>query len=307
MEDKPLFSVLIASYNNGRYLQEAIDSVLAQTYTNWEIVMVDDGSTDESSKVYEKYKGDSRFRIFCNGENKGCGYTKRRCAELAQGELCAFLDPDDKIVPDALEVMVKEHELRPECSLVYSMSFFWNDIDDTGKVSDIIGPMENGEDFLVTSKNQVFHFSSYKNDFYKKTEGIDAALRSAVDVDLYFKLEEMGKLYYVDKVLYYYRQTNPNSISMGVNRNHTALNRNYMMCALNSFVRRIKSKSLLVEKNREKYVNRMRWMMGSYKRSIPHTDSLLLNYCRWYWTLNKYSLRSLNHIVKLLMKVKSKY
>lgn len=300
MENKPLFSVLIASYNNGRYLQEAIDSVLAQTYTNWEIVLVDDGSTDESSKVYEKYKGDSRFCIFCNGENKGCGYTKRRCAELAQGELCAFLDPDDKIVPDALEVMVKEHELRPECSLVYSMSFFWNDIDDTGKVSDIIGPMENGEDFLVTSKNQVFAFASYKNSAYKKTVGIDATLRSAVDVDLYFKLEEMGKLYYVDKVLYYYRQTNPNSISMGINRNANSLTKFHMRCSLNAFVRRIRSKSPLFKKNRDKYLYRMRWEMGTYKRGVGHTNWPLTKYCLWYWVGSGCSLMALRHVQKLL-------
>ena len=64
MEKTPLFSVLIANYNNGKYLQEAVDSVLAQTYTNWEIIIVDDKSTDNSAEVYNQYKDDSRFHIY---------------------------------------------------------------------------------------------------------------------------------------------------------------------------------------------------------------------------------------------------
>lgn len=302
MNDNPLFSVLIANYNNGRYLQEAIDSVIEQTYTNWEIVLVDDKSTDNSFEIYEKYKDDNRFHIYFNEENKGCGYTKRRCAEMANGVLCGFLDPDDKLVPEALEVMVKEHMARPECSLVYSMSFFWNDIDNTGKVSDVIGPMENGEDFLVTSKNNVFAFASYKNAAYKRTSGIDATLRSTVDVDLYFKLEEVGRLHYVDRVMYYYRQTNPNSISIGVNKNAKSLSKFHVVCSLNAFSRRIKAKSPLVEKNKEKYLYRMRWQLGTYKRMVGKTDGPLLRYCFWYWVANGCGLESLNHIRKIVLR-----
>lgn len=300
LNNNPLFSILIANFNNGRYLQEAIDSVLAQTYSNWEVVLVDDKSTDNSFEIYEKYKSDKRFHIYFNKENKGCGFTKRRCCELANGELCGFLDPDDKLTDEALDVMVKEHVVRPDCSLVYSMSFFWNDVDGTGTVSDVIGPMENGEDFLVTSKNQVFAFASYKNTAYKKTSGIDSTLRSAVDVDLYFKLEEVGELHYVDKMMYYYRQTNPNSISIGVSKNTKSLSKYHMICSLNAFSRRIKAKSPLVEKNKEKYLYRMRWQMGSYKRAVGHNDGQLLKFCWWYWVVNRYSTRSLNHIRKIL-------
>ena len=103
---KPLFSVLVANYNNGTYLQEAIDSVLAQTYDNWEVVLVDDKSTDESLAIYGKYATDKRFKIYHNDANRGCGYTKRRCAELAAGELCGFLDPDDALMPEALETAI---------------------------------------------------------------------------------------------------------------------------------------------------------------------------------------------------------
>ena len=79
-EYHPLFSVLIANYNNGKYLMEAIESVRQQTYTNWEIILVDDASTDNSKDIYRELENDSRIHIFYNEQNKGCGYTKRRCS-----------------------------------------------------------------------------------------------------------------------------------------------------------------------------------------------------------------------------------
>ena len=96
MTKQPLFSILIANYNNGKYLQACLDSVFAQTYTNWEIILVDDASKDKiSSALYKKYDNHPQIHIFYNEKNKGCGYTKRRCVELGNGEICGFLDPDD--------------------------------------------------------------------------------------------------------------------------------------------------------------------------------------------------------------------
>ena len=73
---KPLFSVLIANYNNARYIEESIESVFNQTYSNWEIIIVDDDSNDNSIKLLEKFKNEDRIKIYKNEENKGCGYTK---------------------------------------------------------------------------------------------------------------------------------------------------------------------------------------------------------------------------------------
>ena len=120
MSDQPLFSVLIANYNNGKYLMEAIESVRQQTYTNWEIILVDDGSTDNSADLYKELQKDERIHIFFNDENKGCGYTKRRCVELAQGELCGFLDADDALTTDALQEMVQAHKDNEDAGLIHS-------------------------------------------------------------------------------------------------------------------------------------------------------------------------------------------
>lgn len=302
MTSKSLFSILIANYNNGRYLQEAIDSVLAQTYTNWEIVLVDDKSTDNSFEIYQKYKDDSRFRIYYNEENKGCGYTKRRCIELAKGELCGFLDPDDKLSPNAIEIMVKAHEQRPQYSLVYSTLYLWDDKSGALKILEEIGTMENGEDFTISSKKIVSQFAVFKKSFYKKTIGIDKTLSSAVDFDMYVKLEEVGNLYFIDEPLYFYRQGNVNSISIGSSELKGKAFANRVKASLNAFVRRIKNKHPLYIRNRDKYLYRMRWQLKAYKNGVGKLDKALMNYCWWYIRANKYSLKSFNHIRKIILR-----
>ncbi len=212
MDREPLFSILIANYNNGCYLQDAIDSVLMQSYNNWEIVIVDDGSMDSSAEQYEELSNNPKIRIFYNDKNHGAGYTKRRCAELAQGEICGFVDPDDRLADEhALEIMVQTHQNHPEASMVYS------------------GYYSTDENFLVINERRgtplydmsalescswpFKHFVSFKKEKYGLTVGIDPMMKRAVDYDMYYKLEEVGEIIHLDKLLYYYRQ-NSHSISL---------------------------------------------------------------------------------------------
>ncbi len=211
MTDSPLFSILIANYNNGRYLQEALDSVFRQTYTQWEVVLVDDGSTDDMSEpIYLKYTNpespdfDPRIHIYRNEENHGCGYTKRRCAELAQGELCGFLDPDDALTPEAVEIMVREHLQHPEVSLVAAR--YWC-ADENLKPLWLSREFQNipGRSFLTDEIHNALVFSSFKTAMYRQTAGINPDLRRAVDMDLYFRLEEIAPFRYISLSLSIYR------------------------------------------------------------------------------------------------------
>ena len=214
MSNQPLFSILIANYNNGCFLQEAIDSVLAQTYTCWEIIIVDDESTDDSMVIYDKYKSDSRFHIFHNDKNKGCGYTKRRCVELANGDICGFLDPDDTLTDDALEIMVKTHRDNPDASLVISAM---NIVDNRLKIvkKGYYRPKPNGESFLQYPYWN--HFASFKRRLYQNSDGIDPIAKRAVDDDLYYRLEEVGDVRYIKNALYNYRFSTGSNISQGEN------------------------------------------------------------------------------------------
>lgn len=202
---QPLVSLLIANYNNGKYLEETLNSIYNQTYRNWEIVIVDDCSTDNSLSIYKSLEKDKRIRIFTNARNQGCGYTKRRCAEEAIGEICAFVDPDDTIVPDALEKMVKLHGENPDCSLVHSKSYFCDEsLNIIGEYT-VAHNVESGQSLFFNLDGAITHFSTFKKTFYDKTNGIDSYLLRAVDQDLYLKLYDSGKTLYLNEPLYMYR------------------------------------------------------------------------------------------------------
>lgn len=203
---RPLFSVLIANYNNGRYIEEAISSVLAQTYSNWEIILIDDGSTDKSIDILEKYKSDPRIKIHFNGINRGCGYAKRKCVEFSNGELCGFLDSDDALTIDALSEMVEAHFLNLNASLIYSLFYY---CDEKLLITSISSKQEQipiGKMYLENGFTSfVSHFASFKKYYYLKTDGIDIRFKRAVDLDMYLKLDEVGPFYFLNKALYFYR------------------------------------------------------------------------------------------------------
>lgn len=205
MSENPLFSVLMANYNNGRFLMEAVDSMKAQTYPNWEIILVDDGSTDQSHELYKQLEQDPRIHIFLNGKNKGCGYTKRLCAELANGELCGFLDPDDALLPEALSSHVEVQLAHPEVSSVFSRYYICEGDLETIKSESRYLQIPEGESYFTLGDYRPEAFVSYKSTMYKQTEGIAEDIKMGVDQDLVFKLEEVGKVFVLNKITYKYR------------------------------------------------------------------------------------------------------
>ena len=199
----PLFSVLIANYNNAQYLMNAIESVRRQTYNNCEIVLVDDGSTDDSTELYQQLSKDERIRIYYNNENKGCGYTKHKCAELAFGEICGFLDPDDALLPRALEMHVNAHLLHPNIAIVYSKAHYC-DTDFNVLFDATLPDFSGGKKYFDYRWEGCMHLATYKKSFYDKTVGINPKAKAGVDQDLYFVTEEAGDVLGLDEFCYNY-------------------------------------------------------------------------------------------------------
>lgn len=199
------FSILIANYNNGKYFKDCFNSIISQTYSDWEAIIVDDKSTDDSlALIRDMIKGDTRFKLFENDSNRGCGYTKNRCASLANGEICGFLDPDDALTKDALSLMVNEHKLNPEASLIHSTFYYCNEsLEKTSRFT-IAGHVDINKDF-INKDGRVSHFATFKKKNYDQTPGIDPTLLRGVDQDLYLKLSEKGSFVFLDEALYLYR------------------------------------------------------------------------------------------------------
>lgn len=102
---KPLVSVIMPTYNCGRFIAESIRSVLSQTYTEWELLIVDDCSTDETESIVSSYK-DERIRYMRNERNMGAALTRNRALREAAGRYIAFLDSDDLWLPEKLEKQI---------------------------------------------------------------------------------------------------------------------------------------------------------------------------------------------------------
>ena len=126
----PLVSLLVANYNNGQFISETLESALAQTYPNIEIVIVDDGSSDDSLQEIGRFMAshpDSRIRLFKNSDNKGCGRIKRQCIELSEGAFFTFLDAEDTIEPKAIEILMEVLLYHPEYGIAYSTHYLCNE------------------------------------------------------------------------------------------------------------------------------------------------------------------------------------
>ncbi len=124
MMSGPLVSVLMTAYNREKFIGEAIDSVLASTYTFFELIIVDDGSSDNTVALAKEYAGkDERIKVYVNEKNLGDYPNRNKAASYARGKYLKYLDSDDIIYPTGLEVFVKSMERFPEAALGVSSNF----------------------------------------------------------------------------------------------------------------------------------------------------------------------------------------
>jgi len=112
MYEETLVSVIIPCYNGEKFIGEAIESVINQTHQNWELIIVDDGSTDSSKDVVRQYTTNRRIRLIEHGCNKGIPKTKNDGIAVAQGDYVAFLDQDDIWMPSKLELQLRRFALE---------------------------------------------------------------------------------------------------------------------------------------------------------------------------------------------------
>lgn len=103
-----LVSIIMPSYNSSKYIAESIDSIIAQSYTNWELLITDDCSTDNTCEIVKRYATrDNRIRLFTLEKNSGSGVARNKSIKEAKGRYIAFCDSDDRWLPDKLELQVE--------------------------------------------------------------------------------------------------------------------------------------------------------------------------------------------------------
>lgn len=190
---KPKISVIMGIYNCAETLSEAIESILNQTVTDWELIMCDDGSTDETFGVAESYKNKypSKIVLLKNNQNYGLNYTLNRCLGVAKGEYIARMDGDDRCFLERFEIELKTFENEPEIAIVSAdMGYF----DESGIWGNISHPdYPKNHDFLYGTP--FCHAPCMvKKEAYDKVGGYteDKRLLRVEDYHLWIKMYKAG-------------------------------------------------------------------------------------------------------------------
>jgi glycosyltransferase involved in cell wall biosynthesis len=203
-------SVVMTVYNRELYLAKAIDSVLAQTYKDFELLIWDDGSTDSSIEIARSYaKCDSRIRIV-DAEHMGQGRALKAAFANTTGTYIGQVDSDDFLALTALEQTSEILDSQAEVGLVYTDYLV---IDHKGVVKGEGNRCQtpySKERLLV--EFMIFHFRLMRRSVYEQIGGIDEAFEAIEDYELCLRLSEVSEIHQLKKPLYYYR-THENSLS----------------------------------------------------------------------------------------------
>jgi glycosyltransferase involved in cell wall biosynthesis len=204
----PLVSVVIPCFNQGHFLAEAIDSVWSQTYSNQELIVVDDGSLDNSYEVAGRYPAVQRLRH----EHRGVASSRNLGLEHAQGDFVVFLDADDRLLPHAVELGVKALVKRPQIAAVVGMS---RDIGDDGEVIGEGGQALVAQDHYLHLLEDCFIWSGssivYRKAALEAVGGFDDALGAGDDYDLYLRLAYAYPIFCHEGVVTEYRRHGSNT------------------------------------------------------------------------------------------------
>lgn len=201
----PLVTVYITSYNYGRYIRQAIESVLAQTLQDFELIIIDDGSTDESREVIESYGGHPRIvPIFQH--NKGLNVTNNIALRAARGRYIMRLDADDWLDRHALEVLSGVLEREPQVGLVFPDYYL---VDADGKILEQVRRHDFGD---VTLLDQPAHgaCTMIRRSCLLEVGGYDESFRCQDGYGLWIRFIEHFEVRNVNLPLFFYRQHGSN-------------------------------------------------------------------------------------------------
>ena len=196
----PIVSVIIPCYNQGRFLAETLDSVIRQTFTHWEVIVVNDGSVDDSEQIALCYaEKDKRIR-YVYQENQGVSVARNNAVRYAKGKYLLPLDGDDKIGEDYLAKAIDYLENHPECKVFYCRA---------EKFDEETGPVEayytDYKSMLLY--NSLFNSIVFRTADFEKIGGYDETFREGWE-DWEFSirlLADGGEVFQSSEVMFFYR------------------------------------------------------------------------------------------------------
>ena len=218
-------SVLMPVYNSEKFLLETVQAVINQSYTDWELILVDDGSTDNSKEICTKLMNDDKRIKYIFQENLGVSHTRNVALENAQGKYIVFVDSDDLIHEDYLKILI--NSIEKNNSDVSVCNFIERKILNTGKIEDItrefylkeVMEMSEMKDYIMDFGNSGL-LNPLWNKIYKRQIIENNNITFDEDIktgeDFIFNLQyfrKTKKISFIKEKLYYYIRRNNNSIT----------------------------------------------------------------------------------------------
>lgn len=210
----PIISVIMPNYNCEKYLRTSIESILGQTFTNFEFIIIDDGSTDNSWDIIQEYaQNDARIVAIQNPENLKICKTLNRWLEIARGKYIARMDSDDISMPDRFQLQVDFLESHPDVGILWG----------TMEMMDEKGEVYSRRIYNITDqkiRDKIFRYSPFchpaimmRTDILKKSGGYNPELVYAEDYDMYFRIGMHSQFANLTETLIRYRMFEWNSTS----------------------------------------------------------------------------------------------
>jgi glycosyltransferase involved in cell wall biosynthesis len=195
---EPLVSIITASYNKVNFIKETILSVIQQSYSNWELLIIDDCSTDKTVAQVENLVNDKRIKLFKNESNRGANFCRNMGIDNAKGDYLIFLDADDILALDCLKNRVSTAIQNPEIQLfVFTMGVFYHKIGDSDQnwvpssKDPLKGFLQHKLPWSILQPFWKADFLIHLNGFdesFKRLEDVELNTRALLDKDLKYKL-----------------------------------------------------------------------------------------------------------------------
>jgi len=216
----PVVSVVMAAYNHGSYISFAIESVMSQSWTDWELIIVDDGSSDHTSDVVRPYLKDSRI-AYCRQCNKGQASAKNIGIARSRGEYIAFLDADDVWYSDKLRQQLMLFD-DPAVGVVHARRQLIGADGNILEYKQRAIPRGNVLNHIFIDNFVCFSSSVVRKICFEKVGIFDESLRLGIDFDRWIRMSARYKFDHCDDILVQYRVGHGQLSDFKVERVHTA-------------------------------------------------------------------------------------
>ncbi|TXB63807.1 glycosyltransferase [Phaeodactylibacter luteus] len=221
----PLVSVLMTVYNREKYIAEAIESVINSSYQNWELIIVDDQSTDQSVAIARKYEQqDSRIKVYINEKNLGDYPNRNKAASYAKGKYLKYLDSDDLIYPHGLAMMVAAMEKYPEAGIGLTYNSYLG--------ATPLPVLQTTEEAFINHffKKGVLYIGPsgciYRRQFFEHIGGFNLAFKVAADYEFNLRAASQSPIVLFARDLFWWRQ-HPGQEIINSNQNNEYIILNY--------------------------------------------------------------------------------